>query len=261
MISCLRTCLVLLAFYSCSSTPPTGHILKVGASPTPHAIILNSIKGDLKKEGIDLKIVEIDDYNIPNRSLADKELDANYFQHEQFLQQQISDYHYCLVPIAKIHIEPMGLYSHNLASLSDIPYGAKIAIPNDPSNEKRALLLLEQAGLIDLKPSSTNATAQAISKNPKQLQFLEIDAALLPRILDDVAVAAIPTNFALQAGLSPSKDALAHEDASSPYVNVLVIRCKDETREDLQKLKDALTSDKTRQFILDYFHGEIVPAF
>jgi D-methionine transport system substrate-binding protein len=255
----LLTC--LFAFCGCSSKPPAEHVLKVGASPTPHAIILNSVKGDLKKEGIDLQIIEIDDYNIPNRSLADKELDANYFQHEQFLQQQIDDYHYCLVPIAKIHIEPMGLYSHSLSSLSDVPYGAKIAIPNDPSNEKRALQLLEKAGLISLKQSNKASTIQAISKNPKQLQFLEIDAALLPRILDDVSLAAIPTNYALQADLSPSKDALVHEDASSPYVNVLVVRCGDETKEDLQKLKAALTSDKVRQFILNHFHGEIVPAF
>jgi len=250
----------LLSLCGCSSSSKETPTLKVAASPTPHAIILNSVKEDLKKEGINLEIIEIDDYNIPNRSLADKEIDANYFQHEQFLQNQIAEHHYCLVSIATIHIEPLSLYSHTISSLSDLPDAAKIAIPNDPTNEGRALALLEQQSLISLK-AGPNSTIHMISKNPKQLQFLEIDAALLPRILDDVSLAAIPTNYALQAGLSPAKDALAHEDSSSPYVNVLVVRCGDETREDLQKLKEALTSDKTRQFILDRFHGEIVPAF
>ncbi len=250
----------LCAFFGCSSNNKKLQTLKVAASPTPHAIILNSVKEDLKKEGINLEIIEIDDYNIPNRSLADKEIDANYFQHEQFLKNQINEYHYCLVPVAKIHIEPLGLYSHTLSSLNDLPDAAKIAIPNDPTNEARALSLLEQEHLITLQ-GGTLSTVLSIDKNPKDLQFLELDAALLPRVLDEVSLAAIPTNYALQAGLSPSKDALARENSSSPYANILVVRCGDESREDIQKLKEALTSDKTRQFIINRFHGEIVPAF
>ncbi len=247
-------------FFGCSS--PQQHELKVAASTTPHAEILAFIKEDLKAQGIDLKIITIDDYNIPNRSLAEKEIDANYFQHEQFLSNQIAQFHYCLVPLAKVQIEPMGLYSKKETSLSALCKGNTVAIPNDPTNESRALRLLEKEGLITLsQKASSLATIRNIEKNPKELEILEIDAALLPRTLRDVHVAAIPTNYALQAGLSPEKDALAKEDASSPYVNILVVRCGDESRADLILLKQALNSDKVRQYIVEHFQGALIPAF
>ncbi len=253
---------LLACSFLCACSSSNTHKLRVAASPTPHAIILESIKDDLKKEGVDLQIIQVLDYNVPDRALADKDVDANYFQHEQFLQSQIAQYHYCLVPIAKIHIEPLGLYSASLTSLKDLPDGAKVAIPNDPTNEARALYLLQSQGLIELSSvTKSPPTVLSISANPKNLKFLEVDAALLPRVLHDVALAAIPTNYALQANLTVSKNALASEGPDSPYVNVLVVRCGEENREDLVKLKQALTSDKTRQFILDHFHGEVIPAF
>lgn len=250
-----------LALFGCSSSS-SHHKLKVGASSTPHAEILAFVKDDLKKQGIDLDIIEIDDYNIPNRSLAEKDLDANYFQHQQFLDEQIAQFHYCLVPMAKIHVEPMGLYSPVLTSLDSFPNGGTVAVPNDPTNEARALQLLAKYGLITLDPGTENtATIHSIKDNPKHLRFIEVDAAILPRSLKDVTLAAIPTNYALQAHLSPEKDALGKEDSSSRYANLLVVRCGDETRADLLQLKAALTSEKTREFILKRFNGAVLPAF
>ncbi|MBS3905274.1 MAG: methionine ABC transporter substrate-binding protein [Simkania sp.] len=252
-------CAIALCLAACTSPR---HELKVAATPTPQAEILKFVKDDLKKEGIDLKIIKVYDYNIPNQSLANKEIDANYFQHEAFLENQEAQFHYCLVPLAKVHIEPLGLYSKTLTSLNDLPDGSKVAIPSDPTNEARALRLLAKEGLITLNQDATNQISLfSIETNPKHLQFFVIDASILPMFLDDVALAAIPTNYALQAKLSPENDALAKEDASSPYTNELVVRCGDESREDLLKLKAALTSAKTRAYILEHFHGEILPAF
>lgn len=253
----LLTVCILLA--GCAKNEKT---LKVAATAVPHAEMLNHIKGDLAEEGIDLKILIVEDYQIPNRALADKEIDANFFQHIPFLMAQVEAFHYPIKTLAKIHIEPMGVYSKKVQKLTDLQEKAVIAIPNDPSNESRALALLNQQRLIETDiPNHLHATVLNIRKNPKKFKIEEIDAAMLPRTLKDVDAAVIPTNFALQADLSPLKDALVIEDSTSPYVNIIAVREGDAERETLKKLKKAMTSEKMRAFILEKYQGAIVPAF
>lgn len=244
----------------CSSTSEQG--LKVVASPVPHAQMLELIKPDLKKQGINLIIIVSDDYNMPNRALANKEVDANFFQHLPFLEEQVKQFQYPIISLAKVEIEPLGIYSKKVNSLTDLRQYALIAIPNDPTNEGRALLLLQKENLIELKNTNLlQATVHNIVKNPKHLKFLEIDAAMLPRALDDVEAAAINTNYALEANLSPTGSALALEDKESPYVNIIAVREGDENRSDIKALKKAMTSEKMRQFILQEYKGAILPAF
>lgn len=249
-------CLSLLA--SCFSKPAG---LKIAASTVPHAQMLEFIQPDLKAQGINLIIVVTDDYNMPNRALADKEVDANFFQHAPFLEEQIQQFHYPIVSLAKIEIEPMGIYSKKINSLSHLKEKATIAIPNDPTNEARALMLLQEHDIIQLDNDNLQTTILNISKNPKHIKFIEIDAAMLPRSLEDVDAAVINTNYALEAKLSPIKDALALEDKNSPYANIIVIRIEDENRPDIQALKTAMTSEKMKEFILQKYKGSILPAF
>lgn len=257
----MRTLFVflLLSCIGCSNQEPG---LKVAASYVPHAEILEFIKPELKEQGIPLVIIAVDDYNIPNRALADGEVDANFFQHLPFLNMQIEAFHYPIASIGAIELEPMGLYSKKVHNIHVLKEGSQIAIPNDPSNEGRALLLLQNAGLIELaSKDNIHATPRDIIGNPKHLTFLEVDAAMIARVLDDVDLAAINTNFALQAGLTPSQDALILESKDSPYANVLVIRQGDETRPDIQALKEALTSEKMKHFLLEKYKGAILPAW
>jgi D-methionine transport system substrate-binding protein len=250
----------LALFFSGCSDSKNG--LKVAASAVPHAQMLEFVKPDLKSQGIDLIIIVTDDYNMPNRALADGEIDANFFQHIPFLEAQIKEFHYPIESLAKIEIEPMGLYSKKIHALSELKDGSAIAIPNDPTNEARALLLLQNHGIIELKdPKNLHSTVASILKNPKRIKFIEVDAAMLPRVLDDVEAAAITTNYALQANLSPIKDALVLESKDSPYVNIIAIRVGDENRPDIQALKAAMTSEKMREFILKTYKGAILPAF
>lgn len=250
--------LAILCF-SCSSQK---NGLKVAATAVPHAEILEYAKSDLKNKGIELQIVVAEDYNLPNRALADKEVDANFFQHLPFLKDQIEQFHYPIESIGAIELEPMGIYSHKLKSLSDLKEKGTIALPNDPTNEARALQLLESQGIIKLDDSKNQqATVLNIVKNPKSIRFIEVDAAMVPRSLEDVDAAAINSNFALQAGLSPLKDPLVLEDKDSPYANIITVRSGDANRPDIQALKEILTSDKMRTFILEKYKGAIVPAF
>lgn len=256
----MRNLLVLLLLASCSSSQePT---LKIAASSSPHAEILEVVKEDLKTQGIALQIIIMDDYNLPNRALAQHEVDANFFQHLPFLEEQVNSFHYPIEVLEKIHIEPLGLYSKKVKNLSELTIKSKIAIPNDPTNEARALFLLQREGLITLnnKPL-TQTTLLDITSNPKQLQLIELDAAMLPRVLEDVDAAVINTNFALAGGLSPLKDALAIESKESPYTNVIVIRTEDKEREDIQALKKAAVSDQVRAFILEKYRGAVIPVF
>ncbi|MES2344941.1 MAG: MetQ/NlpA family ABC transporter substrate-binding protein [Chlamydiota bacterium] len=250
----------LLLLGSCSSQPKNG--LKVIATPVPHAQMLEFVKPELKEKGIDLVIIVTDDYNTPNRALADFDVDANFFQHLPFMNEQIKQFHYSIESLAGIELEPLGIYSKKITSLADLKDNATIAIPNDPTNEARALLLLEAHGLLELdNPHNLQATVLNITSNPKHLKFIEVDAAMLPRSLEDVDAAAINTNYALQAGLSPTKDALALEGKDSPYVNIIAIRIGDENRPGIQALKAAMTSEKMKQFILETFKGAVLPAF
>ena len=237
--------------------------LKIGATPAPHAEILEQIKPDLKAQGVNLEIIEFNDYVQPNIALNDKELDANFFQHEPYLNDFVKEHKEMKLKNAGgIHVEPMGIYSHKIKDLSELPEGATVSIPNDPTNGGRALLLLQKAGLIQLKDGTgAEATLQDITGNPKNLTIREVEAAQLPRTLDDVDISIINTNFALNADLNPMKDALFIEDKDSPYVNIVTVRDGDENRDDIKKLLAALKSDKVKKFILDKYTGAIVPAF
>ena len=236
--------------------------LKVGATAVPHAEILNDIKPALAKEGVDLQIIEFSDYVKPNLALNDKELDANFFQHEPYLDTFVSERKLALVSAGKVHIEPMGIYSKTIKNLQDIPNGAKIAIPNDPSNGGRALALLQSAKLLKLKDGvGVKATVGDIVGNDKKLKIVEIEAALLPRSMDDTDLSVINSNFAMEAKLNPVKDSLFTEPKESPYANIVAVRKGDENRPEIQKLMNALRSPEVKKFIDEKYKGAVVAAF
>jgi D-methionine transport system substrate-binding protein len=248
---------------SSSSGSSAKTVLKVGATPVPHAEILEIVKPILAKQGIDLQVIEFSDYVQPNLALNDKELDANFFQHEPYLDNFTSEHtDVKLVSAGGIHIEPMGIYSKKIKALNELKDGASIAIPNDPTNGGRSLLLLEKAGLLKLREGAgVKATVQDITSNPKNLKFQEVEAAQVPRTLDDVDAAVINTNFAMQVNLVPTKDALFMEDNTSPYVNIVAVRAGDQDRPEIQALMKALKSDEVKNFINEKYKGAIVPAF
>ncbi len=250
---------LLLILTSCGhSSKPT---LKVAATSVPHAEILEFIKPQLQEQGIELEILIIDDFNTPNRALADREVDANFFQHLPFLEAQKADFGYALENFVAVHLEPMALYSKKWHTLNEIKDGATLAIPSDPSNQARALALCQQVGLITLKSQGEKTSVLDISNNPHHLHFLEMDSPLLSRSLEDVDAAAISTNFALLGGLSPKKDTLAIENAQSRFVNLVAIRIGEHQRPELEALKTALTKEQVRQFIEEHYQGAIIPAF
>lgn len=249
---------LFLVLASCQKSDP--HEIKVAATPVPHAQLLKQVQPELEKQGYKLKIVEVYDYLVPNRALAEKEVDANFFQHIPYLEQQKADFNYAIICFAKIHLEPMGLYSTKIDQLSQLKPKDVVAIPNDPTNEFRALMLLQDASLITFSSKNAGkATIADIESNPLQLRFKEVDAALLPRTLDDVALAAIPTNFALEAHLDP-KNAFALEKADSPYANILAIREGDANEEKLIALKKAMLSETMRRYIETEYKGAIIPV-
>lgn len=237
--------------------------LKIGATPVPHAELLEQIKPDLKAEGVNLEIIEFNDYVQPNIALNDKELDANFFQHEPYLNDFVKEHtDVKLKNAGGIHIEPMGIYSRKIKDITEITPGDSVSIPNDPTNGGRALLLLQKAGLLELKEGANEtATVQDITANPRNLIIQEVEAAQLPRTLEDVTISIINTNFAMNADLNPMKDALFIEDKTSPYVNIIAVREGDENRDDIKKLLNALKSEKIKKFIEDKYKGAIVPAF
>lgn len=237
-------------------------VLKIGATPVPHAELLNFIKPMLAKEGVEIKVIEFSDYVQPNIALNDKELDANFFQHIPYLEKFAAERKMALVSLVKVHIEPMGIYSKKVKNLTDIATGAKIAIPNDPTNAGRALAILQKARLLKLKDGvGINATVADIVENPKNIKLVEVEAALLPRSLEDVAAAVINTNFAIEAKLNPTKDALIIEAKDSPYANIVAVRKGDEQRPELVKLAKVLNSPEVKKFIAEKYQGAIVAAF
>ena len=246
-----------------SSAASGAKTLKVGATAVPHAEILEATKPLLEKEGITLEIVEFNDYVQPNLALNDKELDANFFQHEPYLKNFMDEQKEVkLKNAAGIHIEPMGVYSRKIKKLDELKDGATIAIPNDPTNGGRSLLLLEKAGIIKLKEGvGEKATVGDIAENKKNIKFQEVEAAQVPRTLDDVDAAVINSNFAMQVNLDPTKDAMFIEDSTSPYVNIIAVREGDENRPEIQALIKVLHSDEIKQFITEKYKGAVVPAF
>ena len=234
--------------------------LTVGATPVPHAELLNLVKDDLAAQGITLKVVEFTDYVQPNSALLTGDLDANFFQHIPYLETN-DEWAAKLTSAFGVHVEPFGLYSSKYQNVNALPNGAIIAIPNDPSNGGRALLLLQSKGLITLKNNSLTVTVNDITENPKNFRFRELEAAQLPRSLQDVDGATINGNYALEAGLNPLRDSLIIEGADSPYVNIVVVQKGKEQDPKIQALRNALLSLKVKEFISKNYNGGVAAVF
>lgn len=260
----LKKTLSALAIATLAFTAHAADVLKVAATAVPHAEILNFVKPHLQAQGVDLQVREFSDYVQPNAAVEDKQLDANFFQHQPYLDSYNKDRKSSLVqvPNGKIHVEPFGAYSQKIKQLKDLKDGAVVAIPNDPSNAGRALLLLQKQGLIELKdPKNITATPIDIVKNPKKLKFRELEAALLPRALADVDLALINTNYAIEAKFNPTKDALFIEGAESPYTNIIAARADRANDPLIQKLVKTLRTPEVKKFIQEKYKGAVVPAF
>ena len=227
--------------------------LTVAATPVPHGDILRLVAPDLKAQGYDLKVVEFSDFVSPNIALDAKEVTANYYQHKPFLDDAVKSRGLKIASVAPIHILPMAAYSKRVKSLNDLPKGARISIPNDPANGGRALLLLQSAG--------ATATPLDIADNPKRLRFTEVEAAQVPRTLDDVDVAIVNSNYALGVGLNPIKDSIYLENKDSPYAVVVACRLGDEQNPAVQALVKALTSPKVKNYMINTYKGGVVPVF
>ena len=235
-------------------------VIKIGATPVPHAEILEAVKPILKAKGYDLQIVEFTDYVTPNIAVNEGELDANFFQHLPYLEEFNKNKNTELVKTVNVHLEPMGLYSHKIKALSELADGATIAVPNDPTNESRALDLLAKQGLLTFKEVPFKTVIDIVN-NPKNLQIKELDAPQLPRVLDEVDAAIINTNYALSANLNPLKDAIIIESKDSPYANIVVVRKGDKDRAEIKSLIKALTSDDVKSFLQEKYGVAVVPAF
>ncbi len=254
-----------------ATTAPTAEpteikTITVGASSTPHAEILEQIKPVLEKEGYELKIVVYQDYVQPNVALDSGDLDANYFQHQPYLDQYNKENGTTLVSAGSIHYEPFGIYPGKIASIDELKSGSQIAVPNDATNEARALLLLEAQGIIKLKEGvGLNATKNDVAENPKNVEIVELEAAQIARSLPDVELAVINGNYAIEAGLNVAKDAIAVEDkasiAAQTYGNIVAVKAGNEGREDIKALISALQSDVIKQYINDTYQGAVVPIF
>ena len=240
--------------------------LTVGATPNPHAEILAQVKDDLAAEGIDLVVKEYSDYVVPNTAVEEGDLDANYFQHTPYMEKFNEENGTPLVSVGKIHYEPMGIYPGLTKTLEELPDGATIAVPNDATNEARALQLLAAQGLIELKEDAgLNATPNDITSNPKNLQFKELEAAMLPQTASEVDLSVINSNFAMEGGMNPATDSLASEDADSEaaqtFANIIAVKEGHENDPAIQALVKALQSDKVKEYIEKTYSGAVVAVF
>ena len=236
--------------------------LKIGVTGGPHAQIFEVVKKVAEKDGLKIQVIEFSDYVQPNAALASGDLDANSYQHKPYLDQQVKDRGYKFVSAGYTVNFPIGIYSKKIKSLNDLKQGAKFGIPNDPTNGGRVLLVLQEKGLIKLRPEAgLKATPLDVIDNPKKIKFVELDAAQLPRSLDDLDASAINTNFALSAGLNPGKDAIAQEGAKSPYVNLIAVREADKDKPWVSKLVKAYQSEEVRKFIQTEFKSAVIPGF
>ncbi|UFN48356.1 MetQ/NlpA family ABC transporter substrate-binding protein [Roseomonas sp. OT10] len=236
--------------------------LRVGATAGPHGQIMEKVREIAARDGFVIRVVEFSDYIQPNAALAAGDLDANSYQHQPFLDRTVQDRGLKLVSVAKGMVFPMAVYSRRHKALADVPQGGRVAIPNDPTNGGRALLLLASAGLLTLTPGvDYRATIADIVQNPKRLRIVELEAAQIPRVLDEVDLAAINTNFAIAASLNPVRDSLARERAESPYANVIAVREQDRNAPWLPRLLAAYQNDEIKAFVRDTFQGSVEPAF
>ena len=259
----LQSSFILIAAFT-AAVAAHAQTLTVAASAIPHAQILEFIKPQLRAEGVDLQVKVFTDYVQPNLQVEERQLNANFFQHKPYLDAFNREHgtHLVVVPGSAVHVEPFGAYSKKIRSVAQLRDGAVIAIPNDPSNSARSLLLLQKQGLIKLRdPTNILATSHDVVCNPKHLKFRELEAATLPRVLDDVDLALINTNYALAAGLQPTRDALFIEGSDSPYANLVAARADNVNSAALKKLVAALRSPEAKKFIQDKYHGAVVATF
>lgn len=245
---------------SANNASAVSQTITVGATPVPHAEILEFVKADLANEGFELVVKEFNDYVQPNLATDSGELDANFFQHIPYLEEFNKNKGTALVSVAGIHLEPMGVYSRKHSSFTIVSDGVSIAVPNDPTNESRALDIIAKTGVVTFKESALKTPLDIVS-NPKNIVFKELEAAQMPRALDDTDFAVINSNFAMAAGLKPTEDSLVMEDKSSPYVNVLVVKAGNEESAKTKALIKALQSEKVKAFIAEKYQGAVVPAF
>lgn len=237
--------------------------LKIGVSPEPHAAIVEQVQEDLKAEGVNLEIVEFDDYVIPNKATSDGEIDLNFFQHEPYFDNFVKENNITnLKSIGTIHLEPIGIYSAKYKSLDELKDGDEVIIPNDATNGGRALLLLEKQALIKLDDNTNLAVTEAnITENPKNLKFTAMEAASIPSTYAEAGMAIINSNYAIGAGLNPLTDSLAIEESNSPYANIVVVRTEDAEKPEIKKVMEALQSEKVKSFIEEKYKGAIIPSF
>jgi D-methionine transport system substrate-binding protein len=237
-------------------------VVRIGATPGPHAQILEVVKPIAAKKGLDLKIIEFSDYVVPNAALASGEIEANSFQHQPYLDNQKADRGYKIETVAQTVNFPIGAYSKKHKTWDAVPSGATIAIPNDPTNGGRALLLLQDKGVLKLKPNvGFKPTVADITENTKKLKFVEIDAAQAPRVLDDVDAGVVNTNYATQAGLNPVKDAILREDPKGPYVNVIAVRADDKDKPWVKALIESYHSPEVKKFVEEKFQGAVLASW
>ncbi|NRY61633.1 MetQ/NlpA family ABC transporter substrate-binding protein [Clostridium beijerinckii] len=271
ILSVVLAGVVTLGLVGCGGTATSGSkdskndkVIKIGVTPKPHEEIVNIAKPLLEKEGYTVEITEFNDYNQPNTAVEEGSLDANFFQHTPYLNEQNSSKGYHLVSVGPVHLEPMGLYSKKVKSLDELKDGATIAVPNDPSNEARALKLLAGKGLIKIKDGEL-VTSKDITENPKNLKFNELEAAAVPRAIDDVDAAVINGNYAIEAKFNPAKDAIIIEDkaseAAKPYANIVVVKQGNENQEKIKALVKAMTSPEVKEFIEKEYNGSVIPVF
>lgn len=242
-----------------------GAVITVGASPSPHAEILKAIEDEVKSAGYELKVVEYNDYVQPNVALSEGDLDANYFQHKPYLDNYNQENGTDLVSAAAIHFEPMGIYAGKSSDIKNVPDGAKIAVPSDATNEARALLLLQDQGVLKLKDGTgLEATKNDIAENPHNVEFVEVEAASVPRTLQDADFGVINGNYALSAGLDTTATLAsegADSEAAKTYANIVAVRKGEDATEKTKALVKALTSDTAKKFIEDTYKGSVIPVF
>ncbi|WP_169784732.1 MetQ/NlpA family ABC transporter substrate-binding protein [Campylobacter curvus] len=256
----LLSSLVALGLSLSANATDKAKTIIIGATPVPHAEILEVVKPILAKNGYTLEIKEFNDYTVPNLATEDGDLDANYFQHLPYLEEFNKNKGTHLVKTVGVHLEPMGVYSKKIKDIKELKEGSSVSIPNDPTNESRALDVLASAGLIKLNNNPLK-TPLDIVENPKKLKFEEIETAQVPRTLDDVTIAVINTNYAMNANLNPTKDALVLESKDSPYTNYVVVKAGNENSPKTKALDKAITSPEVKKFIEEKYKGAILPTF
>jgi D-methionine transport system substrate-binding protein len=258
----MKTFIIAAAMAALAATSALAETIKVGVTPGEHAQIMEKVKEIAAKKGLDVEILEFSDYVVPNQALADGDINANSFQHQPYLDNQVADRGFDLVSVGTTITTPMGVYSKKVKSLDELKDGASIAIPNDPTNGGRALLVLASKGIIKVNPAvGLKVTPIDITENPKNIQFSELDAAQLPRSLDDVDAAVINTNYAMEAGLHPKTDAIAIEGEKSPYANVIAVKSADKDAPWVKTLVESYHDDSIRSFINTQFKGALIPSW